>query len=192
MNKRACFTFLVLGLFLFLDSRVRSAADEPPGLYTNDFATDPLLSADGLQVSDASAVTWSKDGVRNGKGALKLTNNDKAKNVTAFGSFIPFTGGKLTVSVEARTDKVTSGTQVWEKASVQIFYFDQDKKMIDYKWKSYSDTIPLPNGTADWDTYDKICFFPATTNVAYIRVCYCMLRTTGTAWIDRISIKAQP
>ncbi len=167
-----------------------SAQDSSGVIYSNDFAVNPL-TPDGFTATDPQAIVWTQDAIHDGKGSLKLTNTDKTKIVSAIGAFVPFTGGALHVSVEAKTDGIVGGAQPWEKASVQIYYFDQNKTAIDYKWKNYSDTLPFAEGTQDWQTYDKAFFIPTSTQVAFIQIRFNLLRSTGTAWIDKIRIASQ-
>ncbi|MBE7157253.1 MAG: hypothetical protein INR62_02235 [Rhodospirillales bacterium] len=181
-------TLLALGLSFSGVSR--SWAEDNTVLYTNDFSSNPLDEAAGLKVNDLSAVSWAKEVTHSGKGSLKLTNGDKMKDVIAKGELIRFSGNRLTVSAEAKTENVAPGAQSWEKAMVQVYYYDENKRMIDYKWKGYNDMVPISTGTSGWSVYEKTFVLPEAVKAAYIQVRCVMLHTTGTAWIDKVTVTA--
>ena len=171
-----------------------SPAPAPGVLYTNDFATTPINTSDTRWwVSDPARVTWVQDVTHGGKGSLKLSNPDKTGNLGTFGPFIPYTGPSIKLSFEAKLDGVTTGVaNPSVKAAVSLYYYDQDKLEINTPWPKYHDIQGLPDGSQDWQTYEKTFFLPAATSgVAFVRIAI-TLPGSGTIWIDKVSLSQKP
>jgi len=171
-----------------------SPAPAPGVLYTNDFTTSPINTSDTRWwVSDPAQISWVQDVVHGGKGSLKLTNPDKTKNIGTFGPFIPYTGPSLTLSLEAKLDSVITGVvNPSVKAAISVYYYDQDRHEINTPWPKYHDSQGLPDGSQDWQTYEKTFFLPAgTSGVAFARIAV-TLPGSGTIWIDKVSLSQKP
>jgi hypothetical protein len=177
-----------------------SPADNTPGapadpvLLDNDFSADPFLPSDNKWwTSDPTQVTWVQDTIHNGKGAIKLTSPDKKKSVATYGPYLSYTGPSIKVSVEVKTDSVTTGAiYSTTHAAVVVYYFDADRKEIDAPWKRYHDLLEIPDGTQDWQTYDRTFTLPAAAaNVGAVRICV-ILPGSGTVWVDKLTVTQVP
>jgi hypothetical protein len=186
-------------LCLLVGASIPSPADTPPSpttnsLYSTDFASDPFTTPDTRWwVSNPALVTWVQDVIHGGKGSLKISNVDKTKGVSAYGPYVAFTGPTLSLSVELKQDSLVTGVlNPTAKALVAIYYYDADQHEINVPWPKYHDIQSLPDGTLDWQTYDKVCTLPGSTSgVAFARVGL-FLPGTGTIWVDKIALVQGP
>jgi len=196
-NSTARFKLPAFSLALLLCCDVsRGWADSSPASSpTNvvyDFGGDPINPADASTrwlVSSPTLITWEKDVTHVGKGALKLTNPDQTKNVITYGPYIPYTGPSLKLSVDVKQDSVVTGVfSASVKASVAIYYYDQDKNPISKPWPKYHDILALPDGSLDWTPYNVTFNLPnAQGAVAFVRVVI-NLAGSGTIWVDNITL----
>ncbi len=183
-------------LLLLVGAAVPSPADAPPpspptgALYTTDFRSDPFaIPETRWWVSNPTAITWVKDVVHGGKGSLKLSNSDKSKSLSAYGPYIPYTGPMLRLSAEVKSESLVTGiVNPSVKALIAIYYYDADKHEINMPWSKYHDIQNIPDGSQDWQTYDKTFALPGSASgVAFARVGI-FLPGSGTIWIDTISL----
>jgi hypothetical protein len=184
---------------LFVGTSIPSPADPPPpsatgALYSTDFALSPFTAPDTRWwVSNPALVTWVQDVIHGGKGSLKISNLDKTKGVSAYGPYVAYTGPALRLSVELKQDSLVTGVlNPTAKALVAIYYYDAEQHEINVPWPKYHDIQSLPDGSLDWQTYDKICTLPSSiTGVAFARVGV-FLPGTGTIWVDNITLVQGP
>jgi hypothetical protein len=197
INDSSTLRLLSLVFLLFLVGAAEpSPADTPspsstPGaLYTTDFGSDPFATPEPRWwISNPTAITWVKDVVHGGKGSLKLSNSDKSKSLSAYGPYIPYTGPKLRLSAEVKSENLVTGiVNPSLKALIAIYYYDADKHEINMPWSRYHDIQNIPDGSQDWQTYDKTFDLPGSASgVAFARVSI-FLPGSGTIWVDSISL----
>ena len=93
-------------------------------------------------------------------------------------------GVHLDFSAWMKTDRVTLGKNLWNKAVISAVFLDRSKRKI------YSKDLVREEGTHGWIHYRKVVLPPV--NASYMKVMLYLSHATGTAWFDDLSIVPLP
>jgi hypothetical protein len=141
-------------------------------------------------VKDKIPLYWGKEyyncyvesGGKDGAKCLRITNDKLATSMGAQEfSLDGRKSSKVTVSAWIKVANVVPGKEDWEKANLQILFFDEDDRQVG-GWPQLGPW----EGTFDWLQAARIFRVPAEARKA--KVVFGLNNCTGTLWIDDIQV----
>ncbi len=100
--------------------------------------------------------------------------------------FIPFAGEFVRVTAWMKTKDVVRGEQPWHKATVQVIYYDKDKKSLGHFDPGSAQE------TTDWTQYESIFFWEKQRGVAFFKIGLMNWNCQGTSWFDDVEVVTAP
>ncbi|MHB1457546.1 MAG: glycoside hydrolase [Armatimonadota bacterium] len=158
------------------------------GLEENDGKTPAFFTLNNANASlDSTTAHSGKWSVRVKDNATFSTNPIKLKTVGE-------KGGRVSVSAWAKAEKVVTGNQGWKAGRFILWVRDKDGKAIKIKGSSndgwVGDFAACYAGTFDWKQFKGNFVLPPGTVDITIEAGLSL--TSGTAWIDDLSIDEIP
>lgn len=148
------------------------AAALPQGAFDHDLA--PWTVGYG-------APAWDGETGHAAPGCMKLVDAG-----ALWSPLIPIGDEFVQLSVWMKTDGILRGTDPWHQATVQVVYFDRERKSLGHFDPGQA------IGTTDWTKVEALLHWERKSGVAFFQVGLLNWNCTGTSWFDDVELTVAP